>query len=132
MTVLSYKIGTTYGGMVNVETLSTTKPNMAPRSQYYAYAETIQTGARSYTTRGNPFTTWYWGFMPKEMFNSLRTLCPGASAAIYIDTLKEDRTTYEHYTAIMVWPDPNELEFNFKDEAVNITIKFINLAVYTP
>ncbi len=135
MTVQYHKIGTTYGGMVNVETLSAT-PNMGPGSNgqgahVIPYSELIQTSARTYVTRGAPYVDWYWGFMPLDLYNALRVICPGASASVFIDTLKEDMTTYEHYSGTMVWPDATALEYR-GGRYQNVTIRIQNLVVYVP
>ena len=131
MAIHSFEIGTTYAGRVNVETLSTTHPNMAPRSQFLAYAETATLSNTSKVGRGSPIAVWSWGFVPADMFAALRALCPGASAAMYIRTLQADYATYAYYTAIMQWPELDSYEYR-AGIYQPFELRFASLASYTP
>ena len=110
MSVMSFEIGTTYAGRVNVETLTTT-PNMAPASKFFDYAESVQMASSVAVGRGNIYMLWDWGWIPADLFAALRVICPGASAAVYIRTLKADYTTYAYYQARMLWPELDSYEY---------------------
>lgn len=135
MPVHNYEIGATYAGRVNVETLTTQKENMAPKSRYFPYAETVQTGARTAVSRGGPFVTWSWGFLYADMYNALRLICPGASASVIIRTLGEDGQTYGYYSADMIWPAPDAFEWVALTKGQGyrpFELRFENITVYTP
>jgi hypothetical protein len=126
----SFEIGTTYGGMVNIESL-TTVPNMAVRSKFLPYQEAAQMGSGVVVARGSPAAIWEWGEIYTAQFNSLRTLCPGGSAAMYIRTLKDDYSTYAYYTGIMIWPPLDSYERNAKGYQP-FSLTFTHLVSYTP
>lgn len=130
MSINSFEIGTTYGGRVNVETL-TAQPNMSPRSKYFAYTETIQLGDGSFFGSGYPHAVWTWGFMRDDLYAALRVICPGASANVIIRTLKDDYTTYEYYNAIMTWPELDSYE-RYSGKRQEFELLFNYLTVYTP
>ena len=131
MSILSFEIGATYAGRVNVETL-TTVPNMGPASEFYDYSETLPTGDGLQTSRGFPYAVWKWdGFMPTALFNALRGYCPGASATVIIRTLQDDYSTYAYYTAKMIWPELSSYQRNAKGYT-SVIIRFNNLVAYSP
>lgn len=135
MPVQNYEIGATYAGRVNVETLTAQKDNMAPKSRYYPYGETVQTGARTAVTRGAPYITWSWGFLYADMFDALRAICPGGSASVVIRSLSEDGQTYAYYTADMIWPGPDAYEWVTLAKGPGyrpFELRFDNVVEYTP
>lgn len=130
MAIMSFEIGTTYAGLANVETF-TTIPNMAPASKFFDYSESVPTGDGGRATRGAPSAVWTWGYIPDEMFNSLRALCPGGSAAMYIRTLQDDYSTYAYYTCQMIWPELTEYEYR-SGKYQTFSIRFQRLVAYVP
>jgi hypothetical protein len=135
MSILSYEIGTTYAGRVNVESLSTVA-NMAPRSRFFAYSETIPTINSGATTRGWPFIEWEWaGFIYADMFNSLRTICPAGSVDVIIRSLAADYVTFTYYSAKMIWPALDTYEqITVKGSLAyqGFKLRFNRPVVYTP
>jgi len=108
--IQSFEIGAT-STLANVESLSSTHPNMAPRSKFLAYAETAGMASGLAVGRGNISAIWQWGFIPADMFAALRVICPGASASVYIRTMLADYSTYGYYTAKMIWPALDSYEY---------------------
>jgi hypothetical protein len=127
---MSFEIGTTYAGRVNVETLSASV-NMAPRSLYKPYAESVVMASGKSVGRGSPSAIWSWGYVPADMFAALRILCPGASASMYIRTLIADYATYAYYTCIMTWPAIDSYEYR-AGVYQPFSIEFSKLVSYTP
>lgn len=130
MAIRSFEIGTTYAGMVNVETL-TADPNMSPNSTFLPYSATVQMASGIVVGRGFPLATWSWGYIETDLFAALRVICPGASATVFIRTLKEDFSTYGYYTGRMIWPDLNSYEFR-AGKRMPFRVQFDRLVVYTP
>jgi hypothetical protein len=128
--IQSFEIGTTYGGRVNVESLSTT-PNMGPRSKFLAYSESVMMASGVSVGRGAPSAIWTWGFIPNDMHTALRAICAGASVAVIIRTLQADYATYTYYSGIMTWPVLDSYEFR-SGRRQDFEIVFEKLTVYTP
>ena len=130
MSIASFEIGTTYVLRVNIETLSTT-PAMFPASDPVPYQESVVMASGISVGRGQPSTTWSWGYIPADLFAALRVICPGASVAVIIRTLKEDYATYGYYSAIMTWPALDSYDQLAKRRRT-FSVVFSKLAVYTP
>jgi len=130
MSVMSYEIGTTYAGCVNVETLSK-RPNMSPTSKPPFYPDIVTMASGVIVSRGFLQIPWYFGFMPKDMFTAFRVICPAQSKAVFIRSLSEDYTTYLYYTAIMQWPELQGIEY-LAGKRQDLTILFAHALVYTP
>src|SRR5512140_1084937 len=124
----NFEICVAGGSLVNVETY-TTVPNMAPRSAFYPFGETVAAVDGSRITRGAAYATWTWGFIPTAQFNSLRTICTGGSVAVDIRTLQQDYSTYAYYHAVMVWPDAESYEHNAKGFST-FELRFERLVAY--
>ena len=135
-TLLTYEIGLTYAGRVNVETLTSKKAAMAPRAEFVPYAESLQTLDRSFISRGAPYILWNWdGFIYADLFNGLRTICPGASVNVIIRSIAEDYATFGYYSAIMAWPQPRSYEQITTSKGLgyrNFALPFYNPITYTP
>jgi hypothetical protein len=130
-----FMIGTTHAGLTNVESL-TSLANMAPAVEYRAYQETEILANLSRRGVGFAAFVWTWGFVPTDLFNALRALCPGASAAMYIRTRIEsaDEVTaggYLYYTATMIWPDLDSYQYR-AGSYQTFQLLFVNPLVYTP
>lgn len=103
MPLYEYKIGTTLGGMTNIESLTVPLPNM--QSFFRAYAEIVTLGDGSSFGRGFPQVEWKWNLFTREQRDQLRTFCAGASASVYIRTRTNDSAdAYKNYLALMHWP----------------------------
>jgi hypothetical protein len=131
-----FEIGDDYAGLVNVETLTDT-PNMAPAARYLEYTETIRTGDGGAFGRGSPVIEWAWaGFMPADLFDELRKICPGASAPVMIRTRTErgdetDPDDYTYYECIMLWPDLTSYDYR-AGQYSGVTIRFVHPVEYDP
>ena len=128
MPIYSYQIGTTYGNLTNLESLTT--PVDAPKSTFVPYSQYIQLGDG--TVRGSGWATaeWRWGYMSQAQRNQLRTYCTGASASVYINTRKNDTSdAYQVYTATMIWPQEEEKELG---KRIDLVIRFVNMVEYSP
>ena len=117
-----FEIGTTEGGMTNVELLTT--PLLAPKSNYFPYARTPSKGNGGTRGVGSPIATWSFGFLSAAEYNQLKTFCPGASADVFIRT-KLDGDTYADFEAKMIWP--NEAQDRTYSIRKNFTVTFRNL-----
>lgn len=107
MPIYENKIGTTFAGMTNIESLTTPIPN--PKPFYRQYAEIVGTLAGTDYGRGYAQVDWVWNVLTREQRDQLRTFCPGASAAVYIRTRTNDNSdAYKNYQAIMHFPNEEE------------------------
>ena len=128
MPLYSYQIGTTYGGLTNVESLAT--PLNAPKSTFTEYSQNIALGSGAVRGGGWAVATWNWGFLTQAQRNQLRTFCTGKSASIFIQTRKNDTSdAYQVYTAVMVWPDEEDKDHGIR---LNFQVVFRNCVEYTP
>jgi hypothetical protein len=126
MPVYEYKIGTTYGGMTNVESLTTSV--FAPKHDRIVYSSPVTTGDGQVHGLGWLVTKWHWDFMTQAQYTQLKQFCTGLSASVYINT-KNNSDTYTSYTAIMIWP-VNEPEI-INGKLLDVTIEFRGLVVAT-
>lgn len=122
-----YQIGTTYGGMVNVESLPT--PVFAPKRDPMKYTKPMPLGDTNVRALGWLTTGWHWDFMTQAQYTQIKTFCPGLSAQVYIKT-KDNSGAYKIYTATMLWPT-QEPERD-RGRVMDITITFIALVEYIP
>lgn len=124
MTQYSYRIGTTLGGLTNVESL--TVPLPPPRSTYTPYSEQIDLGDGTIRGAGWAQASWNWGFLTQAQRDQLRTFCPGASASVYISTRTTDSAdVYDDFTAVMIWPQAEERDS--KQVRPDFTVQFRKL-----
>ena len=129
MAIHNFEISATTAA-ANVETLTTT-PNMAPKSEPLGYVDTVKMASGHSVDRGFPVAVWEWGFIPADLFNALRVICPGPSANVYIRTLSEDYSTYAYYTGIMNFPRKDTYEYRSGNRQP-FRIEFTHLVSYTP
>jgi hypothetical protein len=123
-----FKIGLTYGGLTNIESLTT--PIFAPRSTYRQYAVRVGLGNDTVRGLGLPSATWSWGFLTAAQRDQLRTFCNEASAEVYIQTKKrESSEEYDVFTGVMIWPEDEEVS---NDRVLDFTLEFRKLVEYTP
>ncbi len=118
-----FMIGTTQGGMVNLEELNT--PITPPKSTFMPVAVTRKTGNGSKRGFGFPVAYWSFPLMSLDERNQLKIFCTGASASVYIRTKKDD-DSYVDYQATMNWPDDDTSD-RWYGERKNILIEFVNL-----
>ena len=117
-----FEIGTTFGGLTNIEALS--EPLPLPKSNYLPYARTPNKGNGGTRGVGSPIAQWAFGVLTVEQYNQLKTFCPGSSADIYIRT-KLDDDTYADFQAKMIWP--NDPQDRWYEHRKNFTVIFRNL-----
>jgi hypothetical protein len=131
-----FEIGPDYANLVNVETLSDT-PNMAPAARYLEYSDVVRTGDGGAFGRGSPVIEWAWAsFMPADLFDELRQICPGASADVMIRTRTErggetDTDDYTYYECFMLWPELSSYEYR-AGKYLGVVITFTKLVEYDP
>lgn len=126
MTLESFEIGTTYGGMANVESLAT--PLYPPLSTWDDGPFPIELASGGVRSGGWTFVTWHWDFLTQDQWTQLQTFCSGRSADVYIKTKKDDET-YQVYTAIMVRPSGPKRR---SSKVLDITVEFRNCVEYSP
>ena len=95
-----FEIGTTEGGMTNIQSL--TVPLELPKSEYLPYARTVNKGNGGKRGVGSPIATWNFALLTLEQRDQLKTFCPDASATVYIKTKLND-DTYAVFQATMLW-----------------------------
>jgi hypothetical protein len=122
-----YKIGTTYGGLTNLEDMATPIP--APKHSLIEYSKPTILGDTTVRGLGWRRTTWHWDFLTQAQYTALRVLCAALSSFVYINTRKNDGS-YQVYTATMIWP-ANEPEF-VNNKLLDIDVEFRALLEYTP
>lgn len=126
MTLYSYEIGTTYGGMTNVESLTTALP--APRSTIQEFSQSVELASAGVRGAGWPVATWTWDILEQDQWDQIRTFCSGQSADVYIKTRKQDGT-YQVYTATMVRPGQVRKD---SGRVLDLVVEFRNLVEYSP
>jgi hypothetical protein len=126
MPLYSYEIGSTFGGMTNVESL--TVPLAAPKATAPDFSQPIDLADGLVRGGGWLTMTWSWAFMTQAQYDQLRTFCSGKSAAVFIATRKDD-FTYDDYTAVLVWPEQPERD---SGRVRDLVLTFRQLVEYTP
>jgi hypothetical protein len=134
--VQHFAIGTSYAGLVNVESLTTQAANMSPRVEYRAYREAVVTGDNGRKAIGAPIIVWNFGYIYSDALSSLRTLCPGAASSVVIRTRTEDANPassgqYVCYEATMIWPELDSYQYR-AGTYQPFQLLFQNPVVYTP
>lgn len=125
----SYQIGATYGGLTNLEALTT--PVDAPKSSFIPNSQNFPLGNGLTRGAGWAVAFWRWGLLSQAQRNQLRTFCTGASAAVFINTRKNDTSdAYQVYTANMIWPEGAEEKENAK--RLDFVLEFRDCVEYSP
>ena len=117
-----FEIGTTEGGLTNIEQLTTPLP--APKSNFLPYARTVPLGNSGTRGLGNPIASWTFPILSIEEYSQLKTFCPGTSADIFIQT-KIDDDTYAVFSGKMIWP--NEPQDRWYGVRRNFSVQFRQL-----
>ena len=128
----SYKIGSTAGGTVNVESLvSAVVGRMpAPVSRFAPYVEGIDTENGDIVALGLPTVIWAFPFLTLAQRDALRAFCTGASATIFIETMGIDSSeAYLKLTGKMLWPQQETRDSNGR--RLNFELTFIQMEAYT-
>ena len=127
-----FKLGTTYGGMVNIETTSALNN---PPSEW-----TYKLGAERYTAGdgwdyydGDVQVTWFFPFLKVSAWQWLEGLFSGTNASVnvYIKT-KTDDDTYGEFTAVMHKPEIGDTARRGTGGYFDVTIRFTAVEAYSP
>jgi hypothetical protein len=97
-----FKIGTSEGGMTNIESLTTPLP--LPQFDFLPFARTVHKGNGGMRGVGFPVATWTFQLLSLAEYTQLRTFCTGASAEVYIRTRIDD-DTYANFFVKMICPN---------------------------
>ncbi len=111
-----FAVGTTVGGMVNVESLGCP----APRPGYEAFSSMLTLGDGSVRGVGYPRASWTFDFLSGAQRAALKAFCPGASAKVYVRTMDAGRS-YHTWEAVMVW---NAQEENDSGICLDLRVDF--------
>lgn len=117
----SFEIGTDYGSLTNIESLTT--PLELPKSEYFPYSRTVNLGDGGKRGVGFPMASWTFPLLTVEQRDQLKSFCTDASNEVYIRTKLND-DTYAAFTATMIWPENEDRWYGVKR---NYTIIFRNL-----
>jgi hypothetical protein len=119
---MEYKIGTSVGTLVTLDTLGF----LEPKNTYQENSViTAAANARRYG-HGYGVCNWDWGFVSLAARNALRSgYCTGRSGDVVVRTRKDDGT-YANFTAVIIWP---EKELNNNDRILGFGVVFLLLAV---
>lgn len=123
-----FKIGTTLGGLTNIEALTTPLP--APRAVFMDYGERVTAASGRTYGRGYPMCRWTFSLLTSAQRQQLKQFCAGASAAVYIRTLAND-DAYADYSAIMHWAEEEERDPSKRRDRIELTITFTHLVKIT-
>jgi hypothetical protein len=126
MPLYEYEIGATYGGMANVESLTTPLP--APRHTFNEFSQSVELASGGVRGAGWPVATWSWDVLDQDQWDQLIAFCSGQSADVYIQTRKRDGS-YQVYTATMVRPGQVSKDCG---RVLGLAIEFRNLVEYSP
>lgn len=127
MTFYDYKLGTTYAGLTNVETITDGK---APTSVLSEWSVVSDKGDGLAGGHGFPTARWTFGGLEQTGIDALRAYCPGKSANIWINT-RTPAGTFQVYQAVMLWPDEPMSSRRFTGVYAPFTIEFRYLRPYT-
>jgi hypothetical protein len=119
---MDYEIGITLESMTPLDELDA--PVKEPNSIFQDYSERLILGDGSARGVGAPVAIWTFELLEDaNPRNQLKEFCPGASADVYIRTLRND-DTFGIYQAIMHWPleESTDNHWNLK-----LNIKFTQL-----
>jgi hypothetical protein len=126
-----YKIGTTSGNTVNVESLGAGLGRMPPpASRYIPYVEGVDTENGDIVALGLPSVVWIFPFLSLAQRDILRAYCTGASATVFIETMGIDNAeAYLKLTGKMLWPQQETRES--AGRRLNFELNFIQMEIYT-
>jgi len=115
-----YKIGTTSGNKVTIDTLVPRDPQ--PSLAHYAEYVMLGDG----TARGTGWleAEWRWKNISWTEIAALKAYCAGVSATVYITT-PDNEGDWTGYSATMIWPQISEPDRG--DYAEDFAVRFVKL-----
>lgn len=125
MALSDFKIGTTLGGMTNIESLATPLP--APKAPYKLYMRSLMSSSGLTVGRGFPVCQWIFPLLTAAQRTQLRTFCTGASASVYIRTMTNEADAYANYLAVMHWPDEERRDPSKRHDRLEFVVLFTHL-----
>lgn len=111
MAVYNYALGTS-NPPTNLETLlagSGYPRGTVPRGRFYEASTFLDKADGQIAAHGWPYAVWAFDVLTQAMINTLRTICPGPSGSVYVQTRINDGT-FAVYQAIMVWPSQEQMD----------------------
>lgn len=116
----NYRIGTTSGNKVTLDTLVPRDPQ--PAFAHYASYSMLGDG----TARGVGWlqAEWRWAFISLTEIAALKTYCAGTSAVVYITT-PDNEGDWTGYSATIIWPQITEPLHG--DYVQDFVIQFVEL-----
>ena len=121
-----YKIATLVGGVAGLTALSgLTTPLPDPVSFWQDYQEQVDLASQLVRGVGLPVAEWLFPVLSEAARNQIKTYCSGASAVVYLRTLR-NAGTYANYKAVLVWPLQERCRAGMVFE---LTVKFKALEV---
>ena len=129
MAIYSYALGAS-NPPTNLETLLSEAGflnGLVPRSVFREVAQQVDRLDAHVSGQGNIQAEWTFDLLTQSMVNTLRTICSGQSAAVYLTTRKNDGT-FATYSAIMIWPSLTQMERRrFKGRYLGLEFQFRQL-----
>lgn len=130
---MGYQIGTTLGGMTDLQSLTT--PVDPPKTTFKPYSQYLPLGSGA--VRGGGWATAEWrynasgdDYLTRAQRDQLKAFCTGASAEVYISTPVNDTADqFKTFRAIMIWPEEEVKDFTVRRDFV---IRFQRLVEVTP
>ena len=123
-----YKIGTTFGGLTLLTSLST--PITNPYSDFAPYSRPHSLANGGIRGNGSPVLQWSWKFMTRTQRNYLRTtFCPSPanSASVYIAQL-DGEGTERAFLCKLLWPAKEEVQ---AERVLDFSLVFRRLEIVT-
>jgi len=115
-----YRIGTTTGNKVTLDTLT----NNDPQPAFAHYADYVPLGDGTIRGVGWLEAEWRWRQIHRNDVAALRTYCSGVTANVYITTPDTDGVM-TGYAAVMVWPQiPEPLHGDYFED---FPVRFIQM-----
>lgn len=129
-----YALGTSYPPTPIDELLGTTAltGRRLPQTTPYEAARVVENLDATLTYIGPGRVVWRFGVLTQAMLVALRSVCPGASSAVYLRTRRPVDGYFEDYTAVMRWPLGIEESRQLGTRYVNVEIEFVRLTEITP
>ena len=127
MTVNVYKIGTTYGGLTSLASL--TPPIPYPYHDFTNFSALHNLADGGSRGNGSPMIKWSWKFLTRAQRTLLRTYCvsPATSATIYIAQLNSEGSETA-YLCKMNWPPTEDYQ---AERVLDFELIFRRLEVVT-
>jgi hypothetical protein len=106
--------------MASLDALATALPD--PQAEFEPYSDYVNLGSGQRRGMGWAKVRWVFSVLTVAQRDQLRTFCSGVSAAVFIQTAKNDSSdAYTGYSAVMIWP---ETEVRRAGLRLGLTIEF--------